>query len=622
MGPFELLDVVGPGRLARDRAGAAPRVPRPGPGARAAARAPGRRGLPRPQDGPRLPRVCPALITRATGTVPAGGTAGTGTERPRPPARNRARPKAAPHAVRSDYARVHCPRPKPARKKRRPTLRRAPQAAGPPRSGSRCAVSWLRPRWSCSRPRGTRRPRSTRSPQPAGVARRTFFRHFRSKEEAIFPDHDDTLVRAEAVLNAAPPHENPLDTVCRGIKEVMRMYAASPVVSVARYKLTREVPTLREAEIASVARYERLFTRYLLGHFDEDDQHDGNDDPLLAEVAASAVVTAHNHVLRRWLRAGGQGDCGGAARPRLRHRQGDLRRRHRRRPPHGSSTGRAASRRRRTQRRGLVTVAPYRRAARRGHAYHRGGAQGTVRPPTAGAPAPHRLPVHRAHARPPSRMGVRRSLLIVLVPCSHVQACQLRDVGTQCLASWHAVSYVEGVRAAGVQRPLVRRLSPQGLLARAPGLPASQAPPAPHSGRRTAPTPPNRRHHLQQHRRSLKRPPQTLRRRQHREGHPGRDPVASETARVRRRLRRPAAPRVVPRGDRAQGRGRDVRGPRPPATRTPASRCTSTRCRCRSSARARPWWPSWPARSTTTPCGPRSSSRCPTFGFLERYGKL
>ncbi|MFF2848975.1 TetR family transcriptional regulator [Streptomyces sp. NPDC058001] len=142
----------------------------------------------------------------------------------------------------------------------------------------------------------------------AGVARRTFFRHFRSKEEAIFPDHDDTLIRAEAVLNAAPPHEHPLDTVCRGIKEVMKMYAASPAVSVERYRLTREVPTLREREIASVARYERLFTRYLLGHFDEQAHQSGNDDPLLAEVAASAVVTAHNHVLRRWLRAGGQGD--------------------------------------------------------------------------------------------------------------------------------------------------------------------------------------------------------------------------------------------------------------------------------------------------------------------------
>ncbi|MGK5632723.1 TetR family transcriptional regulator [Streptomyces sp. URMC 123] len=142
----------------------------------------------------------------------------------------------------------------------------------------------------------------------AGVARRTFFRHFRSKEEAIFPDHDDTLVRAQAVLDAAPAHEHPLDTVCRGIKEVMRMYAAAPSVSVERYRLTREVPALREREIASVARYERLFTRYLLGHFDERAHRDGDDDPLLAEVAASAVVTAHNHVLRRWLRGGGQGD--------------------------------------------------------------------------------------------------------------------------------------------------------------------------------------------------------------------------------------------------------------------------------------------------------------------------
>jgi AcrR family transcriptional regulator len=142
----------------------------------------------------------------------------------------------------------------------------------------------------------------------AGVARRTFFRHFRSKEEAIFPDHDDTLVRVAEVLDSAEPQEHPLDTVCRGITEVLRMYAESPEVSVERYRLTREIPILREREIASVARYERLFTRYLLGHFDEATHRDGDDDPLLAEVAASAVVAAHNHVLRRWLRAGGKGD--------------------------------------------------------------------------------------------------------------------------------------------------------------------------------------------------------------------------------------------------------------------------------------------------------------------------
>ncbi|MDH6578465.1 TetR family transcriptional regulator [Kitasatospora sp. MAP5-34] len=148
----------------------------------------------------------------------------------------------------------------------------------------------------------------------AGVARRTFFRYFRSKEEAIFPDHDDTLIRVADLLASSDYEEHPLDVVCRGIKEVLRMYASTPGVSVARYQLIRQVPALREREIAVVSRYERLFTRYLLGRFDAAEeippgwQRGGDDDSMLAEVSAAAVVAAHNHVLRRWLRAGGFGD--------------------------------------------------------------------------------------------------------------------------------------------------------------------------------------------------------------------------------------------------------------------------------------------------------------------------
>lgn len=216
---------------------------------------------------------------------------------------------AAHHTGSMQYVRVMS---QPAKSSRTPATPDAPESA----AGSRAAAQRLKMRRELAAAamelfatKGYEATTVDEIAAAAGVARRTFFRHFRSKEEAIFPDHDDTLVRAEAVLNAAPAHEHPLDTVCRGIKEVMRMYAAQPEISVARYRLTREVPTLREAEIASVARYERLFTRYLLGHFDERAHaDDANDDPLLAEVAASAVVTAHNHVLRRWLRADGQGD--------------------------------------------------------------------------------------------------------------------------------------------------------------------------------------------------------------------------------------------------------------------------------------------------------------------------
>ena len=141
----------------------------------------------------------------------------------------------------------------------------------------------------------------------AGVARRTYFRYFPSKEDAVFPDHDSTVVEVSRVLETADPQEDPLLVVCRGIREVARMYAADPVASVARYRLLREVPALREREIAVVSRYERLFSRYLLKHpatMDADTQ----DGPLLAEVSAAAVVAAHNHVLRRWLRAGGDGE--------------------------------------------------------------------------------------------------------------------------------------------------------------------------------------------------------------------------------------------------------------------------------------------------------------------------
>lgn len=239
---------------------------------------------------------------------PGGHPASAGPGTP-PPAAGGGTPVHARQAAHMQYVRVMS---QPAKSSRTPATPDAPESA----AGSRAAAQRLKMRRELAAAamelfatKGYEATTVDEIAAAAGVARRTFFRHFRSKEEAIFPDHDDTLIRAEAVLNAAPAHEHPLDTVCRGIKEVMRMYAARPEISVARYKLTREVPTLREAEIASVARYERLFTRYLLGHFDEhahDD--DANDDPLLAEVAASAVVTAHNHVLRRWLRAGGQGD--------------------------------------------------------------------------------------------------------------------------------------------------------------------------------------------------------------------------------------------------------------------------------------------------------------------------
>jgi AcrR family transcriptional regulator len=137
----------------------------------------------------------------------------------------------------------------------------------------------------------------------AGIARRTFFRYFRSKDDVIFADHDTLLATVTENL-AAQSAMSPLQAICSGVRIVFRSYVSDPQVSVSRYRLTRSVDALRDRELATVQRYERAFSRYVRdrlagGRFSE------SEAVLRADVIAATVVAAHNAVLREWLRAGG-----------------------------------------------------------------------------------------------------------------------------------------------------------------------------------------------------------------------------------------------------------------------------------------------------------------------------
>ena len=134
----------------------------------------------------------------------------------------------------------------------------------------------------------------------AGVGRRSFFRYFPSKESVVFPDHDGCLQEMNAYLaDAAGDGQDPVARVCDAARLVLRMYAADPAFSVRRYRLTREVPALRAHELSVVRRYERAMAAYLRTRFAA--RPDGR---LRADVVAAAVVAAHNHALRSWLRSG------------------------------------------------------------------------------------------------------------------------------------------------------------------------------------------------------------------------------------------------------------------------------------------------------------------------------
>jgi AcrR family transcriptional regulator len=131
----------------------------------------------------------------------------------------------------------------------------------------------------------------------AGLGRTTFFRHYRSKEEVIFPDHERLLEQMGERLRTSS-HGTPLVAVADAVRHVLLHYIDEGDLARRRYALTSTVPALRDREIATVARYQRLVREFIADRMDDT----AEPAPLRAELIAAAVVAAHNHVLRRWLR--------------------------------------------------------------------------------------------------------------------------------------------------------------------------------------------------------------------------------------------------------------------------------------------------------------------------------
>jgi AcrR family transcriptional regulator len=130
----------------------------------------------------------------------------------------------------------------------------------------------------------------------AGVGRTTFFRAFASKDDVILPDHDVILAEINARF-AASTQETALVAVSEAARLVLQHYLQEGDVARSRYKLVSSVPALRHREVASMQQYQRLFREFIHGWMGG-----GSETGLRAELMATSVVTAHNYVLRRWLR--------------------------------------------------------------------------------------------------------------------------------------------------------------------------------------------------------------------------------------------------------------------------------------------------------------------------------
>jgi AcrR family transcriptional regulator len=130
----------------------------------------------------------------------------------------------------------------------------------------------------------------------ANVGRTTFFRYYRSKDDVIFPEHEKLIAAVRQRL-ATSCDSTAIVAVTDAVRLVLLRYVEEGERARLRYALTSTVAVLRDREIASAAKYQRLFREFIANWMGPSEH-----SALRAELMAAAVVAAHNHVLRRWLR--------------------------------------------------------------------------------------------------------------------------------------------------------------------------------------------------------------------------------------------------------------------------------------------------------------------------------
>ncbi|MYR08510.1 TetR family transcriptional regulator [Gordonia sp. SID5947] len=127
----------------------------------------------------------------------------------------------------------------------------------------------------------------------AGISRRTFFRQFGAKEDVIFADHEALLAQVAVHLDAS--EGDPWIVVCSAAELVFAHFRDTHELAVRRFQVVQEVPALRDRELVTTYRYQRLFEDFLRTRLP-------GESPVRVVAYAAAVTGAHNYLLRSMVR--------------------------------------------------------------------------------------------------------------------------------------------------------------------------------------------------------------------------------------------------------------------------------------------------------------------------------
>jgi AcrR family transcriptional regulator len=130
----------------------------------------------------------------------------------------------------------------------------------------------------------------------AGVSRRTFFRYFETKEEALLADYPELSIRLSESLDRCGA-DHPLDGVRAGLHRLADYYEERSEAVLERSRVIRDAMHLAARNLEFLAQWERAIASTVATHIDAD------SGGLLARTAGAAAVGAFRAALTEWVRS-------------------------------------------------------------------------------------------------------------------------------------------------------------------------------------------------------------------------------------------------------------------------------------------------------------------------------